>query len=119
MAKKILILDDETEYITALQDFLKEFGYAVCATISSNQALDIIKKEKPNLVLFDYKSFDMNGDTFLTQAKEIDPAIPYILITAWNDQAILDKFRKLGVTGIFLKPIELEALFKEIQKLLS
>lgn len=119
MAKKILILDDETEYITALQKFLQEFGYAVCVTISSKQALEILKQDKPDLVLFDYKSFDMHGDTFLIKAKEISPATSYILVTAWNDQVILDKFKKLGITDIFLKPINLEILFEKIRELLG
>lgn len=119
MAKKILILDDETEYIVALKQFLQEFGYAVCVTISSNQALEIIKQDRPNLVLFDYKSFDMDGDTFLAKAKESNPSIQYILVTAWNDPVILEKFKKMGVSDIFMKPINLEILFNRIKKILE
>ena len=119
MAKKILVLDDETEYIVSLKRFLQEFGYAVYVTISSKQALEIIGQEKPDLVLFDYKSFDMHGDTFLAKAKEINPLSPYILITAWNDPVILDKFKKMGVTDIFMKPINLEIVFQKIQKILN
>ena len=119
MNKKILILDDEEEYLLSLRNFLQEFNYAVCATISSNQALDVIKKEKPDLVLFDYKLPDLDGDLFLKKAKELSPATSYILVTAWNDSVILDKFKKMGVTDVVLKPINLEELLKNIQHILK
>lgn len=118
MDKKILIVDDETEYLVALKKILHEFGYSVCITVSSAQALDIIKAEKPDLVLFDYKMPDMDGDAFLRKAKELSPSIPYLLITAWNDVSSLDRFKKLGVVDIILKPINLEDLLKKIQDIL-
>lgn len=115
MGKKILIVDDEQEYLTAIKKFLNEFNYLVSDTVSSKQALEIIEKDKPDLVLFDYKIPDMDGEAFLKKAKEIRPSIPYFLITAWNDKLILDKFRKLGIKEIMLKPINLEELLNKIQ----
>lgn len=115
MGKKILIVDDEQEYLSAIKKFLSEFDYSVSDAISSRQALEIIKKEKPDLVLFDYKIPDMDGEEFFKKAKELAPSIPYFLITAWNEAPILDKFRKLGVNEIMLKPVNLEELLKKIQ----
>ena len=119
MSKKILLLDDETEYIASLQKFLQEFNYAVGSTISSKQALELIRDDKPDLVLFDYKSLGMDGDVFFKKAKEICPSIPYILVTAWNDPAILERFKKMGVTDIILKPIDLKNLLSKLQKILG
>lgn len=115
MGKKILIVDDEQEYLTAIKKFLSEFNYSISDTVSSRQALEIIKKEKPDLVLFDYKVPDMDGEEFFKKAKELAPSIPYFLITAWNEATILDRFKKLGVNEIMLKPINLEELLKKIQ----
>jgi two-component system response regulator HydG len=119
VSRKILILDDEQEYLAALQRFLHEFDYSVCAIASSSQALEAIKKDKPDLVLFDYKLPDMDGDSFLKRAKELSPETPYILITAWNDPVILERFKKIGVTDVVLKPINLEALLKSIKTILK
>ena len=119
MSGKILILDDEEEYLVSLQKFLQEFNYAVCAAITSSQALDAIKQDKPDLVLFDYKLPDMDGDLFLKRAREISPLTSYILITAWNDPAVLERFKKMGVTDVLLKPINLEKLLKRIQDILK
>lgn len=119
MNKKILILDDEQEYLVSLGNFLQEFKFAVCITMTTAQALDAIRKDKPDLVLFDYKLPDMDGDYFLKKAKELSPATSYILITAWNDPMILERFKKMGVIDVILKPISLEALLKSIKTILK
>jgi DNA-binding NtrC family response regulator len=119
MTKKILILDDEQEYIVSLQKFLHEFNYAVCVTALSNQALDVIKEDKPDLVLFDYRLPDMNGDSFLKKAKELNPSASYILITAWNDPVVLERFQKMGVTDVILKPVDLGRLLASIRNILK
>jgi DNA-binding NtrC family response regulator len=119
MSKKILILDDEEQYLQCLQDFLHELNYAVCVTASSAQAIDAISKDKPDLVLFDYKLPDMDGDHFLKKAKEMSPSTNYILITAWNDPVVLDRFKKIGASDVILKPINLEDLLKKIREILK
>lgn len=119
MTKKILILDDEGEYLVSLGNFLQEFKFAVCITMTTAQALDAIKKDKPDLVLFDYKLPDMDGDYFLKKARELSPSTSYILITAWNDPVVLERFKKMGVTDVVLKPIDLEALLKSIKAILK
>lgn len=119
MTKKILILDDEQEYILSLQEFLHAFNYSVCSTISSSQALEAIKKDKPDIVLFDYKLPDMDGDYFLKNAKELSPGTSYILITAWNDPVVLERFKKMGAMDVVLKPVNLEALLKSLRSILG
>lgn len=118
MDKKILILDDEQDYIVALKDFFKEFEYAVEATMFPKHALEIISKEKPGLVLFDFKLPDMDGDYFFRKAKEISGRTKYILITAYKDEATIDKFRKMGVYDIVLKPIDLASLLEKVRSVL-
>jgi len=117
MHNRILILDDEQEYIVALRNFLREFNYTVGATMFPNHALEIISNEKPAIVLFDYKLPDMDGDSFFKKAKEISASTKYILITAYKDDAIIDKFKKLGVEDVVLKPIDLEELLEKIQNI--
>ena len=70
MSKRILIVDDEQEYLAAIKKFLSEFSYSISVAVSSRQALEIMKKEKPDIVLFDYKIPDMDGEEFFKKAKE-------------------------------------------------
>ncbi|MCQ9207562.1 MAG: response regulator [Omnitrophica bacterium] len=119
MNKKILIVDDEQEYIIAIRDFFREFDYAVAVTMFPKHALEIIAGEKPAIVLFDFKLPDMNGDRFLERAKALSPDTAYILITAYKDEVVLDKIRKMGVTDIVMKPINLAQLLETVQTLLK
>ena len=116
MNKKILILDDEKEYLVALESFLREFNYTIFTATSSRYALEVIEKDKPDLILFDYKLPDMDGDAFLKQVKAVYPPVPCILITAWNEPAMLNKLKGMGTADIMIKPIDLEELLKKIQK---
>lgn len=118
MSKKILILDDELEYLAALKDFLMQFDFLVEPAVYPNYALDLISKHKPEVVLFDYKLPDMDGDTFFKKAKEISDKTKYILITAYRDDAVIEKFKKMGVDDAIIKPINLEELLGKIQKIL-
>ncbi len=115
MSKKILILDDEPEYLLAMEKFLVEIGYSICITMSSKQALEIVKNEKPDFVLFDYKIPDMDGESFLRKAKEVHPSMYSVLITAWHDPVVLENCKRLGVNDIMLKPINLEELLNKIR----
>ena len=117
MNKKIFILDDEQDYISSLKSFLKEFGYTVEATAYPEYALDYIAKEKPDLVLFDFKMPDMDGDIFLKKAKEINSETKYVLVTAYKDNLIIDKFTDLGASDVILKPIDLSELLNKIQSI--
>ena len=115
MNKKILVLDDEQDYIQALKNFLKELKYNVKVTMFPKHALEIIEKDKPDVVLFDYKLPDMDGDEFFKKAAVLSRGTKYILITAYHDEATINRFRKMGVNEVILKPIDLEALLKAIQ----
>ena len=119
MANKILLLDDEQDFILSLQNFLRQMGYAVESTLFPKHALEIISKDKPDLVLFDFKLPDMDGDVFLKKAKEISGDTKYILITAYRDDAIANKFKKLGAEDVILKPIDLEKLLEKIKEVLK
>lgn len=116
MSKKILILDDEQDFIDTLKNFLRELNYMVTATMYPTHALEIISNDNPDLVLFDYKLPDMDGDIFLKKAKEINNRSKYILMTAYRDDATIEKFKQMGVFDILLKPIDLEDLLVKIKK---
>ena len=119
MSKKILIVDDEADYLVALKDFLKYFDYSIEVALFPDYALDVIKGHQPELVLFDYKMPDMDGDIFLKKAKELSTATKYILITAYRDDVIIEKIKKIGVVDIILKPIDLQNLLEKIQNVLK
>ena len=117
MAKKILIIDDEVDIIKMLAYRLKARGYIVVTTTSGKAAAGMIRDEKPDLVLLDYRIPDLNG-TFVAgemKSNKETVCIPIILITASVDN-IADKAVECRAVDYIAKPIEPEELYEKVKK---
>ena len=83
MAKKILIIDDDPNIVTYLTDFFGDNGYETCSATDGSEALDVVKKEKPDLITLDLEMPEEWGPRFyrkLSQEKEFKN-IPVIVIS--------------------------------------
>ncbi len=121
MTKKILIVDDDQLMQKLLEYIIKKAGYKVSVADDGSNALKIVKKEKPDLIISDVEMPKMNGLELCQKLKEnIDTKlIPIILITS-NTQ-IQDKlcgFRS-GPDDYFIKPLHLKNLLTGVQSLLE
>lgn len=115
---KILIVDDEKDFSDSVSDYFKSLGYKVFHTYTGKDALDILNKEKPDVMLCDLKLGGMNsinGDDVLNKLKSASPRTIPIIVTAYHDEAIQKRLSAKGVRKLLFKPIMLE----EIDKLLS
>lgn len=81
-AVKVLMVDDESGILEALQILLKGEGYAVVAAQSGREAIDILPDVKPDLVLTDIRMPGATGLEVLAAAREADPEVAVILMTA-------------------------------------
>lgn len=79
---KILLVDDETSILDTLQILFRGEGYEVCMADSGPNALAALKDEKPDLVLTDIRMPGASGLEVLAGAREVDPEVPVILMTA-------------------------------------
>ena len=115
--KKILIVDDELEFVNDFAKALKIFGYEVFKASDGEGALNIIAKKKPDIVFCDYRLPDVDGDSILKQVKATLPEIKFVMITAYYDEAIGKRMKTLGADEVIFKPIvlsDIEALLKKI-----
>ena len=114
MAKKILVVDDEPHIVKYLTAFLQDSGYATCSATDGEQALEVMKKEKPDLVTLDLQMPNETGTRFyrnMTKDKELRK-VPVIVISGIPG-------RHLAVSkplAVFEKPIDREALLDTIKK---
>jgi two-component system response regulator AtoC len=81
---KLLIVDDEAIIRESLHDWLSDIGHQVLTAENGFQALEIIKKEKPGIVIADLVMPGMDGIELLKKAKKISPNIEVIIITAYG-----------------------------------
>ncbi len=79
---KILVVDDESIVRESLQDWLGSVGYSVLIAESGEEALRIIKQKKIKIMLTDLFMPGMDGIELMKKAREIDPSISSVIITA-------------------------------------
>ncbi len=111
---RILVVDDEIESCKMLEEFLCSKGYDVFWALSTDEAIKIVKKEKPQLVLLDIIIPEKDGLECLARIKEIDNTIEVIMVTAVKDEEKAMKAMDLGAFDYITKPIDLYYLENSI-----
>ncbi|MCK4463262.1 MAG: response regulator [Candidatus Omnitrophica bacterium] len=118
MAKKkikILTVDDEIGIISFLYDFFVARDFEVLQATNGKEALNIIRKEKPPIVLLDIKlGRGMSGIDVLKEIRGIDKDIKVIMMTGVKDKDVTDEAMGLGATDYITKPLSLAYLDKVV-----
>lgn len=107
---RILVVDDEREVCKMLSKFLTNKGHEVCTALNGEEALTLVKKDRPHIVLLDIKMPKMDGIECLKQIREIDKEVGVIMITAVKQEEIGKKAMKLGAYDYITKPLSLKYL---------
>lgn len=120
---KLLLVDDEKGITETLKKFFEERGFHVNTADSGEEALETIKKEKPNIIFLDIRMRGMDGLATLEHIKKIDKNIKVIMLTVIEDKEIIDKAKKLGAEEYITKPFRTEyleeVLIKKVQSLIN
>jgi DNA-binding NtrC family response regulator len=82
-ARRVLVLDDEPDMVENCARILKRAGYHCLTATDPHRALALVEAERPDLLLTDLKMPGLDGMEVLRRAREMDPALPVILITAF------------------------------------
>jgi len=101
---KILVVDDEAIMRQSLRDWLSDVGHEVLTAGNGFQALEIIEKEKPGIVIADLVMPGMDGIELLKKAKETSPNIEVIIITAYGSIPTAINAIREGAYGYIEKP---------------
>ena len=117
--ENILIVDDEKHYPMIIGEVLSEEGYTPFTASSGMEALDILDTQPIDLVLSDVKMPGMSGIDLLEKAKQMQPDLPVIIMTAFGSVEKAVEAMHKGAYTFILKPFENEALIAHIAKALS
>jgi CheY-like chemotaxis protein len=116
--ESILVVDDDPNIRSLLQQEFVEAGYSVRLAENGRQALTLIREEAPGLVILDVMMPEMNGFDVAAVLKN-DPAtmdIPIIILSIVEDK---ERGFRLGVDRYLTKPIDTVSLFREVGTLLD
>lgn len=120
---KLLTVDDEKGVTDLLYNFFKQRKFHVMVANSGQEALDIVNKDKPNIILLDISMKGLNGLEVLEKVKAIDKNIKVIMITVHGEQETIDQAKALGADEYIIKPFKVsylqEVVIKKIQELLK
>ena len=115
---RILIVDDEETIRLALRKFLRSRGYEVEIAGSGDQALQILDKQSFSLMLCDVRMPGMTGVQVVPQARQRDPDLAIIMLTAVNDAATATEVLSAGASDYLMKPVELADLQQAVDRAL-
>ena len=116
MDKCIMIVEDDDELQTLYGLYLQGESYEILRAFNGKQALDILSKQKPDVIVLDMIMPEMDGETFLEKFHDINALqnIP-IIIASVNDK-IPQKYLKLAkVEAVLKKPFSVEVLLDKIK----
>ena len=117
---KILVIDDEIEICKIIDKFLTKHGFMVSTAQSGEQGLELLNKEKFDLLIQDKRMSGIGGLGVLKELKEKKSAIPVIILTGSQDIAeAVDEVKDLGYDDFLFKPIDLNILLENVKRRLG
>lgn len=118
MSQKILVVDDEQSIVTLLQFNLEQAGYSVVVALDGKEALEIAKKEKPDLMVLDLMLPELNGLEVCKELRQAKINTPILMLTAKDDE--LDKIigLELGADDYLTKPFSPREVVARVKAIL-
>jgi DNA-binding response OmpR family regulator len=109
-APRVLVVDDDAVVRAALRRFLSDQGYQTADASSGEEALSLLKRARPHLVLLDVDMPEMSGVETLRRIRETDPAVGVMMVTGDDQPETMALCRELGAYDYLVKPFDLQYL---------
>lgn len=111
---KLLVVDDEVDVCDFVKNFFEERDYTVFTALDGEEALRVVKRQKPDIILLDIKMKKMDGVETLKKIRDIDKDVNVIMVTAIDDRDKMESAYKLGAKDYITKPLVLEELERTV-----
>jgi two-component system response regulator HydG len=112
----ILVVDDNEDLLETLALILKRRGFSVETAGSGAAAVAKFRQHNFDVTLMDIVMPELDGVEAFRRIKEIEPAAPVILMTAYSDEEIIQAARDEGARCVLNKPIHIDMLIKLINE---
>lgn len=116
---KVLLVDDEPLITKGLSTMIRKFGkddFSIMTTNISGEALEISRKDPPDLLITDIRMPDMDGIQLVTKLQEEKIKVPVIFASSYDDFTYVKQAMQLGGTDYLLKPIQADELKLVVEK---
>jgi DNA-binding NtrC family response regulator len=117
--KTILIVDDEDGVRDSVREVLTDEGYRVLDTADGSRVLDMIKAERPELVLLDIWMPQVDGIGLLREIKTREPDVNVVMVSGHGNIHTAVTATKFGAFDFIEKPVSLDGLLSTVQRALG
>ncbi len=114
---RILWVDDEIEHLKPFVMFLHDRDFKVQTVANGADAIDLVVKEKFDLILLDEMMPGMDGLTTLREIKKINSAIPVIMVTKSEEEGIMEDAIAGQIADYLIKPVNPNQIIMAIKKI--
>jgi UDP-3-O-acyl N-acetylglucosamine deacetylase len=117
--KTILVVDDEDDVRESVREVLRDEGYRVVDTADGTQVLELIRQERPELVLLDIWMPQVDGIGLLKDIKSQEPELNVVMVSGHGNIHTAVTATKFGAFDFLEKPVSLEGLLLTVQRALG
>lgn len=116
---RLLLVDDDRLVLSTLANGLLKAGYGVKTAESAEEAEMLLASgEDPDLAILDIRMSGQDGLFLARRLQELDH-IPFMMLSAYSDQAMIDQASQFGALGYLVKPLDIPQLIPGIEAALS
>ncbi len=116
LPSKVLLVDDERDYVEALSERLQMRDYSSAVVYGGEEALSIVEEDEPEVMVLDLKMPGIDGLEVLRQVKEKHPNVEVIVLTGHGSEDIARLCAELGACAYLEKPVDIEKLTQAMQQ---
>ena len=118
MKNKLLLVEDEPDLRLIVSEVLTDEGYEVLTASTGLEGLNIVKSEKPDIVVADVMMPVMDGFTMAKEIRKFNSNVPILFLTAKNTIDDIEEGFETGANDYLKKPFEFRELIVRIRALL-
>ena len=119
MLKKVLLVEDDIDFGTVLKQYLELQEFAITWAKDGEEALELFPKNDFDICVFDVMLPKIDGFTLAEKTIEINPEIPFVFLTARNQNEDKIKGLKLGADDYIVKPFEADELVLRLNNIIK
>lgn len=105
---RILVVDDEADFRQVMTVWLESKGYSVITASNGKDAIQLVKKENPDIVFLDLRMPVMDGNETVQKIRSFNKNVPIIIISAYVGDLKIKEPKASDISGVFYKNDDFE-----------
>ena len=116
MSPRVILIDDDRDFLDAQVQALELAGFAVQAFLSGTEAIRYITRDFDGVIVSDVRMPNMDGLSLFKHVHELDPELPVLLLTGHGDVPMAVQALKDGVYDFLTKPFPFDDLVTSLRR---